>query len=248
MFCGKENTGTVCGQCVIGEIALFSYLDNGSLRKLRSLAAGAYFPSGRTIVEQGQEQEHVFVITRGLVKLYRLTADGQRQITGFLGAGDLLGSIKRNAQAYCTAEAMTDVEACSIQRANFTNFLQDQPRVCFNLLVAATDEIEARYDHSILLARKHANGRLAAFLLLMALRWRSLEDAPVVIHVPMPRSDIADHLGLTTETVSRVLSQFKNRGIIEFQGPKTIVLRSIAALYDLAGLEELPRPRMAMGL
>lgn len=211
------------------------------------MAVGVRFRKGEVIFEQDENLAQIFVITRGLVRLYRLTSDGQRQITGFLGSGDLLGGIKRNAGAYCTAEAITDIEACAFDRKGFVPFLHGHPDLCLAFLIAATDEIEAQYVHSVLLARKQAARRLAAFLLIVARRWHAPEDGDTV-HIPMARADIADHLGLTIETVSRVFAQFKRQGLTELHGPKTVILKNLPALYELAGFEDFPERHMAMGL
>jgi CRP/FNR family transcriptional regulator len=64
----------------------------------------------------------------------------------------------------------------------------------------------------------------------------------------MGRADIADHLGLTIETVSRIFGQFKRQGLTELRGPKKVILKNIPALYDLAGFEDFPERHTAMGL
>jgi CRP/FNR family transcriptional regulator len=212
------------------------------------MAVGMCFRKGDVIFKQGDELAYVYVLTQGLVRLYHLTVDAQRQITGFLGPGDILGGIKRSAETYCTAETITDVEACGFDRKGFIEFVHDHPDLCLNLLVAATDEIEAQYVHSILLARKQATRRLAAFLLIMARRWQSPGEDARTVRIPMGRADIADHLGLTIETVSRVFGQFKRQGLTELRGPKTVILKNMPALYDLAGFEDFPERHMAMGL
>jgi CRP/FNR family transcriptional regulator len=117
------------------------------------------------------------------------------------------------------------------------------------LLAVATDEIEAQYEHSILLARRQAKERIAAFLLMMQGRWQYGHEPRDVIHLPMSRSDVADYLGLTGETVSRVLNRFKQDRIISFRGPKTVVLKNIAALDEIAAMDQHPSsPRMSIGL
>ncbi|MFQ5784504.1 MAG: Crp/Fnr family transcriptional regulator [Alphaproteobacteria bacterium] len=212
------------------------------------MAIGLCFDAGDVVFEQGDELDRLFVITEGMVRLSHLTIDGNRQITGFLGPGDLMGSIKRSADAYCTAEAMTRLVLCSFERPRFSDFLQHHPDLCLKLFAVATDEIEAQYDHGILLSRKHAAERVAVFLHALSQRAGQVNGESPIIDIPMSRSDIADHLGLTIETVSRVLTRFKQQGMIEFRGPKTVVVKNMAALDELAGFENRPKPRMAIGL
>jgi len=248
MLCNTKMRRPECKDCPAAHMSICSHLDRTAIEEFRSLAAGLCYPAGVAVFDQGEALNHLFIITKGLTRLSHLTRDGRRQIIGFLGPGDLLGGIKRSSGAYCSAEAMTDIEVCAFERDTFGEFLQHHADLCFRLLVVATDEIEAQYDHSVLLARKQAPERVAAFLMMLSQRWRKSNDDPNVLHIPMPRSDIADHLGLTIETVSRVLTRFKSNGYIEFRGPKTAILKNFAALTYLAGLEDEPRSRMVIGL
>ena len=205
-------------------------------------------PRGNLIFEQRSHLKQLHIVTAGTVKLYHLMANGKRQVIGFLGPGDLLGGIKLRDLAFCTAMTMTSVDLCSFTREGFFAFLQDHPDLCLTLLAVATDEIEAQYEHTILLARKQAPERMAAMLLLLALRWPGGSGEINTVRLTMPRSDVADYLGLTIETVSRVLARLKSLGMIDFRGPKTVVLKNVPALSHLAGFEEHPRPRTAIGL
>ena len=248
MLCNRNMTRPECNDCPAVHLSICSHLDRTAIEEFRSLGAGLCFPAGTIVFDQSEELDHLFIITRGITRLSHLTRDGRRQIIGFLGPGDLLGGIKRSAGAYCSAETMTALEACAFDRKTFSKFLHQHADLCFSLLVVANDEIEAQYDHSVLLARKKASERIAAFLMMLAQRWRVSDEDPNTLHIPMSRSDIADYLGLTIETVSSILTRFKNRGDIEFRGPKTVILKNTAALTYLAGLEDQPKPRMVIGL
>ena len=239
---------TACENCPVREFSLCKRLNRTSLAQLRALATHHRVPQDKLIFEQGSHLKQLHILTAGTVKLYHLMANGKRQIIGFLGPGDLLGGIKQRDLAFCTAMTMTSVELCSFTRQHFFAFLQDHPDLCLTLLAVATDEIEAQYEHTILLARKQAPERVAAMLLLLALRWPGASSEPNTVRLPMPRSDIADYLGLTIETVSRVLARLRDQGLIEFRGPKIVVLKNLAAINHLAGFEEHPRPRTAIGL
>ena len=119
------------------------------------------------LCRQGQTQDQIFIILKGVVRLYQMLPGGRRQVTGFLGPGDLLGGLKRARGAHCTAQAVTDVMACTFSREVFLSFLRDFPDLAVTLLIAATDEIEAQHDHAILLGCRNARERVAALLLLL---------------------------------------------------------------------------------
>ncbi|MFQ5775940.1 MAG: Crp/Fnr family transcriptional regulator [Kiloniellaceae bacterium] len=248
MFCPLKHSRPDCSHCVVRHISLCSQVDGDSLAELQAMAKRGRFDKGRVVFEQDARLGHVFLITRGLVKLYRDMASGKRQITGFLGPGDLLGGVKRRAGAHCTAETITEIDVCAFERDRFSWFLQCHPGLCFTLLVTAMDEIEAQYDHLILLGRKLAPERLAAFLLMLSTRWKLEHEDRRLVHTIMPRGDMADHLGLTSETISRTFSRFKEEGLIEVPNTRSVILKNIPTLQDLAGFEELPSHRMAIGL
>lgn len=242
---GKCNGGRTPS---IRELAICAHVDDAVLDELEAIATAMRFNSGDVIIAQKCDQNSVFVITDGLVKLYRETADGDRQITGFLGTEDVLGGIKRTSGAHCTAEAITDTVVCAFPRKKFLSLVEANSSLCFNLLFAATDEIEAQSDHITLLGCKRAPARLATFMLLLAHRWGVEEKEHVTLVLPLSRSDIADYLGLTVETISRTFAQFRQAGLIELLKPNVIYLNRVPTLYAMAGFDELPATRVGLGL
>ena len=247
-FCAIDNTRLDCQHCIVRHISLCSHIGPSDLAEFQALSRRRWFDRGRTIVEQDDSVDRVLVITRGMVKLYRDTPDGKRQVTGFLGSGDLLGSIKRSANAHCSATAITDLDVCEFKKEPFSEFLRVHPSLCFALLVTAMDEIEAQYDHSILLGRKTAPERLAAFLLLLSQRWKNEGEDRNLVNTLMSRHDIADHLGVAGETISRTFSRFRADGLIHLINGKSVLLTNTPRLQQLAGFEEMPIHRMAIGL
>jgi CRP/FNR family transcriptional regulator len=237
-----------CQACRVGKSSLCSKVADERLERLRGMSRSTLFAKDSILATQDSELEKVFIIVDGIIKLYQILPDGRRQIIGFLGPGDLLGSIKRNASVHSTAEAVTDVVACTFERGAFLEFLHESPDLMFELLINATDEIESQHDHVILLGCKRPHERLAAFLLLMQQRWPVARGNGESAHIPMARADIADYLGLTVETVSRTFTRFKKLGFIALPRTNLVQFRDLAALYNVAGLTELPARGTSMGL
>ena len=204
------------------------------------MSTTARFAKNRCLFERGGTLDVVFIITDGLIKFYQPLADGQRQIMGFLGPGDIVGGMQKDAGAHCTAEAITEVGACVLTRASFLRLLRDYPDLCFKLLSTATDVIKTQHDQMTLLGCKQGPERLAAFLLMINRRWTFDGTTGDVVLLPMSRTDIADHLGQTIESVSRAFRRLRTLGYIELSKPNRVTLKNIPALQDLAGLEELP--------
>lgn len=228
--------------------SLCSHLGDAAMTALSSIAQDAHYDKDTVIFEQNDRFERMIVVTKGFVRLSRLLSNGKRQITGFIGPGDILGGLKLQSPCHCTAEAISDVQACGFKRGELLGLLRDYPDLCIRLLLAATDEIEAQYEQITLLGRKMASQRLAAFLLTMLYRWQRDGLQSSALPLPMTRVDIADYLGLTVESVSRAFHEIKSQGYIRLPKPSLVELDNLPGLYQLAELEDVPAPRVSMGL
>lgn len=185
---------------------------------------------GETLVFEGDPANHVFNITDGVAMLTRLLADGRRQVLGFLFKGDFLGLAQGAVYGY-TVQALTTVRVCSFPNAAFRRLLVSSPYLEHELLSRASDELRVAQSHITLLGRKTASERVASFLLYIAEREAEMGGSPDIIFLQMTRADIADYLGLTTETVSRVISALKRQRIIE------LLPHSAVRILDKAQLE-----------
>jgi CRP/FNR family transcriptional regulator len=151
-----------------------------------------------------------------MLKLSKLLPDGRRQITGFLLPGDYLGLAF--AERYiCSAEAVTPVRLCRFPRSAFLALLDQFPALEKALLGRAATELAAAQKQMLLLGRKTARERVASFLLQLAEREGA--DDGMAMDLPMTRTDIADYLGLTIETVSRTLTNLRKTGLIALPDP-----------------------------
>ena len=189
---------------------------------------------GETLFAEGDEAASVYEVVRGMVRLYKMLPDGRRQITGFLSAGHLLGLASEGHCLY-SAEAVTEVALCRYERRAFERMIDEVPGFARRLLTVASDELRAAQDQMLLLGRKTATEKVASFLLMIADQ-QDCDDADQ-LDVPMTRSDIADHLGLTIETVSRTLTKLKQDGLIALPAPTRIEIRHRNQLERLAAGE-----------
>jgi CRP/FNR family transcriptional regulator len=159
--------------------------------------------------------------------------DGRRQVTGFLFQGDFLGLAFDGSYTY-SAEALTDATVCRFARRQFENFVDDHPDVERRLRAMASNELAAAQDQMVLLGRKTALERVASFLLGLIRRQEQLGRDGKAIRLTMTRNDIADYLGLTTETVSRTLTGLRHQGVIELDGNTLVRVRDRAWIKAIA--------------
>jgi CRP/FNR family transcriptional regulator len=200
----------------------------------RSPASGSVLQkvkAGQTLFAEGDDADTVFEIVQGILKLYRLLPDGRRQIMGFVSTDKLIGLSDGDAFPY-TAEAVTDVSLCRYSRRQFDRLLDEVPGFARRVLNSRSQDLQSAQDQMLLLGRKTAIERIATFIVDLGKLTQSASDG-ARLHVPMPRSDIADYLGLTVETVSRTLTKLKRDRVISL--PEAVEVKVI----DRDRLEEL---------
>jgi len=202
-----------CGPCAIRELSVCSVLSANELTRLCTIISTINFDPGRTVIGEGEPAGDLFNVIRGSVKLYKLLTDGRRQVTGFLFPGDFLGIALSDIYAY-SADAIEPVQLCRFPRKKLETLLAELPRLERKLLGTTAHELAAAQDQIVLLGRKTAKERVASFLVSLSDRALKRRQPASPLDVPMTRTDIADYLGLTTETVSRTLTQLRQAKLI----------------------------------
>lgn len=209
--------GHPCQGCEVRDKAVCGVLDRARLEEFRNLGWTLKLSSGQALFHEGDPATRVFTLTKGTLKLYKLLADGRRQVTGFLYPGDFLGISVDDEHAF-SAEALEESQLCWFPRARFDDFVDDHSAMERELYRMAAHELAAAQQQFVLLGRKTATERFASFLVLLFERTeRPMAGVSGMLRLPMSRSDIADYLGLTKETVSRVISALKRERVIRLE-------------------------------
>lgn len=222
-----------CASCEARGSSVCGALSAGQLERLASITTVLRFAPHEPIVHPGMPAGHLFNITGGTAQAYRLLPDGRRQITSFLFRGDFVGLAADQAYAY-GVEAVTAVTACRFPRQKFGAVLETFPAMERRLLAMASDEIAAAHEQMVLLGRKTARERTASFLLTLARRTGRPVVGGDLVPVPMSRGEIADYLGLTTETVSRAFSRLQDERVIRPGGRGEVLVADRQALEAIA--------------
>lgn len=165
------------------------------------------------IYGEKEPAEYVYQVMSGAVRSYKLLSDGRRQIGAFHLIGDIFGLENDDVHRF-TAEAIVDTTVRLARRLSLERVAHSDPTLARNLLTMTTSNLQHAENHMLLLGRKTALERVAAFLLEMDQRLTGVG----VVALPMCRRDIADYLGLTLETVSRALSKLHTYGALNFLG------------------------------
>jgi CRP/FNR family transcriptional regulator, anaerobic regulatory protein len=223
----------VCATCPGRKSDLCGDLKEPELRELSRFTARTAFKVADTVVWEGDPAIHAYVVTRGSLRMTKTGADGRRQILGFLFPGDVI-SLPAGRTHHVSLEALSDGELCRFERSRLELAMQKFPNLDKGYHRSIANALEGAYDLAYALGRKTAMERVAGFLL--DLRTGSCPKSPSgLMHLPMTRSDIADYLGLTIETVSRMFTKLKGAKVIRLPNAQEVDIADPARLQGLAG-------------
>lgn len=163
------------------------------------------YRAGEEIYALGDRASALYQVEFGAVRIFRLLADGRRQISAFHFVGDVFGFEAGDRHNFF-AEAICATGIRAYRRPV-------EPELAREILPVALEALVRAQDHLLIIGRQNADERVAAFLLDLMER----QDGLTRIELPMSRADIGDYLGLTIETVSRVLSRFRQKGHVHFK-------------------------------
>lgn len=234
----NRPTPANCEDCGARQNGLCEALTEDELAFLARSAQRITLAPGTVFVEEGEKAVYFYNINHGNVRLFKSLPDGRRQITGFSGPGHFLGLAAGENNAF-SAEAMDGVKLCRFSRASLMAVFEELPVLERKLLGVAMHELVLAQQQMLLLGRKTAIERIASFLLSWAVRLEicpagGLPAANSVLKLPLSRTDLADYLGLTIETVSRSLSQLKRDGMIDIPNIHEIILLRPRTLSEIA--------------
>ncbi len=225
-----------CHDCAISELCLPFTLNENELDQLDNIIERKKpVHKGDEIYQAGKPLEALYAIRSGTIKSYTITEEGEEQITGFHLPGDIVGfdAITKGQHA-SFAQALETAMVCEIPFDTLDNLSGTMPRLRQQIMRLMSSEIKGDQDLILLLSKKSAEERLAAFLMNLSDRYGQRGFSPREFRLTMTRGDIGNYLGLTVETISRLLGRFQKQDLIRVSG-KFITILDLDALRELAG-------------
>ncbi|MCF6199027.1 MAG: cyclic nucleotide-binding domain-containing protein [Hyphomicrobiaceae bacterium] len=205
-----------------------------SCRQLREAASKKTLSAGETLFWEDDPADYVYFAKQGTIKAYKLLPNGRSQIIRFVVAGEVMASSCLHTHSY-SAEALGDCTVLMVSRKRLEKILATDPELMKSLTQKLSEEMQKMQKQILLLGRMPAIERVSNFLLDIAVRQKpeNTEFEPgFLIELPMARTDIADYLGLTIETVSRAFSKFRRDGLIDLPRPNLVLLRNQTGLQQ----------------
>jgi len=235
------DTALPCFTCPARQSELCSAMDDAHIQKLFSLAYRKHIDKGQYLFMEEAPSKYVYNITQGVIMLERIASDGRRQVISFSYPGEFIGlMVGKNYNI--AARALTQAKLCRWDMRDLERLFTTYPALERQMRVIANRVLATTIDQVFILGRKNASEKLAFFLLQNYERQNKISLADIAMHdtarplisLPMSRTDIADHLGMTIETTSRAFSKFVRDGLIRRKTHTQIELIDLHGLKDAA--------------
>ena len=231
-----------CQHCGFSQLCLPFTLNDAELDKLDQIIQRKR-PShkGDHLFEAGKPLQALYAVRTGSFKTYTLTEQGEEQITGFHLPGDVIGFDAIGDQHHPSyAQALETAMVCEIPFNNLDSLLDQVPKLRQQLMRLMSQDIHGDQQMMLLLNRKTAEEKLAAFITNLAQRFGSRGFSRKEFRLTMTRGEIGNYLGLTVETISRLLGRFHKDELIHVDG-KLITIANFEELSRIAGMAQIGR-------
>jgi len=226
-----------CATCSMHQLCLPMGLDNDDMDRLdQIIGRRRKVARGSTLFRIGDPFQNLYAIRLGHFKAYQVNRDGVEQITGFQMAGELLGMDAISTDLHhCTAVALEDSEVCEVPFGSLQQLLADMPALLRHFHRMMSQEITREQSVMLLLGNMQATQRFAAFLVNLSSRYEARGYSPHTFQLRMSREEIGNYLGLTIESISRLLSKFKKEGLLRVSNREIELLDPVRLKAITAG-------------
>lgn len=225
-----------CSECSVRNMAVCAALPDEEIGEFERIMSSKSLRLNELLVEKGEEKKKVFTLTSGMIRLYSMLPDGRRQISGFLFPGDYLGLADDDVYSQ-SAEAVIPSNLCAFSVADMEEAIKRFPQLTIRLHEMTRHALRQSRENQMVLGRLAPVEKLASFLLVLSSNAKKRGETDNPVHLAMNRTDIADYLGLTIETVSRSFTKLRTQGLIELIDTNTVKILSHRSLASVAGLE-----------
>jgi CRP/FNR family transcriptional regulator, cyclic AMP receptor protein len=223
-----------CLTCPVREEHLFCNLSAPALQKLNEIKSTAVYPKGAVLFIEGQQPRGVFVLCAGKVKLSTSSSEGKTLITKISDGGDVLGlnATISNHPYEVTAEMIEPGQANFIPRDALLRFLREHGEVSLRVAQQLSSNYYTAYEEIRMLGLTNSPGEKFAKLLLSWYPKKEPGNGQVQIKLTLTHEEIAEMIGTTRETVSRLFSEFKKKQLLQVKG-STLILHNKPALEKM---------------
>ncbi len=213
-----------CHSCPSRIDSPFHELSEEELDKVENIKSCTFFKKGQIIFHEGNRPGGIYCLRKGKVKLSRLGTDGKEQIIRFAKDGDIVGyrSILSGENLSATVTTLEDTAACFVPKKLLFESIESNPKFSLRIMKEMSRELGEAGKLITNLAQKSVRERLAEVLLVLKLTFGETEEG--LVDISLTREELANVVGTATESVIRLLSEFKEDELIELKGRKLRIL------------------------
>lgn len=229
-----ETIRVACKNCTLSQLCLPMGMSAEDVDRLDSIVKRSRpLHRGDHLFRSGERFRSLYVVKTGSVKTYTPSEEGGEQVLGFHLPGEIIGldAIDQDAHA-CSAKVLETSAICEVPFQRFEELAAAIPSLQHSMYRLLSKEIGHDAEMLLLLGKKNAEERLAAFLVSMSQRLSKRGLSPTDFYLSMSRHEIGNYLGLAVETVSRLFTRFQDEGLVR-------VDRKHVELLDLASIEQI---------
>lgn len=220
-----------CATCEPRLRSIFSDLGSSSLESLSAHKGCNFHKAGQILFQEGGYPAGLYCINKGKLKIYKLGDDGKEHIVRLAKEGDVAGyrSLISGEPYTASAEVIEESAICFIPKVSFFNLLRESSSFNARMMALLCHDLATAENRELSLAQRSVRERLAETLLMLK-EFYGLESDGVTLKGMVSRSDLANMIGTSPETVIRFLSEWKDKGIIGLDQKKLSLLNSGALL------------------
>ncbi|MDH5413488.1 MAG: Crp/Fnr family transcriptional regulator [Flavobacteriaceae bacterium] len=222
-----------CQQCIIREFSTLKSLTKEELKDISDHKDSLSFNKGDILFAEGNVLNGVFCIKEGVCKLSRLSPNGKEQIVKFVKGGDMLGyrSVLSEEPVTLTVTALKDMKACFIPKKDIFDSLKENPKFSLDIMKTVCNDLKDANMSITNMAQKSVRERLADTLVFLKDTFG--QDREGFLNIILTREEYSSVIGTATESAIRLLSEFKKKQLISFEGKK-VKITNEAELIKIA--------------
>ena len=219
-----ESFDIACDSCIIRTLPLFRHLDTQELQEISLNKITETRKRASIIYKEGNRMKGFYCVQKGIIKIYKTGMDGKEQIIRFALPGDVIGyrSVVSNEPACTTTEVLEESILCHIPAEILLRLIQNNGNFAVELMKLTCKELGEANSYITNIAQKTVKERLAEILIHLDEEFG--EDSTGVLKVSLTREELSNIVGTATESIIRLLSEFKNLGYLELNGRKIKIL------------------------
>jgi CRP/FNR family transcriptional regulator len=234
----KTPPNPSCHDCDSLSTSVFCDLKSAELNRLDTHKTCNTYKKGQVIFHQGNRPLGLYCVQSGKVKITKMGVEGKEQIVRLAASGDVIGyrSFLAEETYSATASAIDDSSICFIDREDFKSVLSHNASLSENLIKLLSRELRESEDLVRDMAQKSVRERTAEVLILLSRKFGTTTTPLTQLNVQLSREELANYVGTATETLIRLLSDFKEERVIATQGKKIQIL-DFEKLSHIANIE-----------